>query len=241
MKPVAVILGVGASNGLGAALARRFARGDMEVVVSGRSSEKLELIVDEVSAVGGKIVPCTADATKAEDMDALFDFSARQGDIGAVVYNVGNNAIIPFDELSAEQFETFWRVCCFGGFHTAKAALPHLKKGDGGSLLFTGASASIRGRRNFAHFASAKAALRNLAQALAREYGPEGVHVGHVVIDGVINGEMAGSRFKEYLDALGENGSLEPDDIAEAYWQLHCQPKSAWTHEIDIRPYKEQW
>jgi len=161
--------------------------------------------------------------------------------VGAVVYNAGNNAMIPFDKLDEETFEDFWRVCCLGGFLTAKAALPSLLKSGGGSLIFTGASASLRGKANFAHFASAKAGLRNLAQAIAREYGPKEIHVGHIVVDGVINGERVRSRFGEYLDDLGEDGSLNPDDMAEAYWNMHGQPRNAWTHEIDIRPYKENW
>ena len=111
----------------------------------------------------------------------------------------------------------------------------------GGSMLFTGASASMRGRPNFAHFASSKAGLRMLAQALAREYGPKGVHVAHVVVDGVIDGEIVRTRFGEYLDKLGEDGSLSPDAIAEAFWFLHSQPRSAWTHELDLRPFCETW
>lgn len=241
MADVAVVIGVGVSKGLGAALARRFARGGMDVVVAGRSPDKLARVVDEVAAVGGTAVAKVTDATEACDVEALIDFAATRGEIGAVLHNVGNNAIIAFDDLDAETFETFWRVCCLAGFLTAKVALPHLLQGDGGSLIFTGASASIRGRPNFAHFASAKGALRNLAQSLARDYGPKGVHVGHVVVDGVIDGDQVRSRFGEYLEKLGPNGSINPDDMAEAFWAMHVQPRSAWTHELDIRPYKEVW
>ena len=108
-------------------------------------------------------------------------------------------------------------------------------------MLFTGASASMRGRPNFAHFGSAKAGLRNLAQALAKDYGPRGVHVGHVVVDGVINGEMVRTHFKEYLDHLGEDGSMQPDAIADAFWFMHNQPRNTWTFEVDVRPFKETW
>ena len=125
-------------------------------------------------------------------------------------------------------------------FLAAKAAIPVLLP-NSGSLLFTGASASMRGRPGFAHFSAAKAGLRNMAQALAKEYGPQGVHVGHVVVDGVINGEIVKGFFAEYLENLGEDGSLEPDAIADAFWFLHSQPRNAWTFELDVRPFKETW
>ncbi len=157
------------------------------------------------------------------------------GTVKSVIFNVGNNQPLAFEDLTAELFETFWRTCTLAGFLTAKAALPTLEE-NGGSLLFTGASASMRGRPNFAHFGAAKAALRNLAQALAKDYGPKGVHVGHVVVDGVINGESVRKRFGEYLDQLGEDGSLEPDAIADAYWFMHSQPRNTWTFEVDVRP-----
>ena len=239
-KPVAVIVGVGASRGLGAALARRFAEGGMKVVITGRTAEKIDQIKDEITRAGGKALTHIADATQNEEVKKTFAFAAEQGAIGAVVYNAGNNAIIPFDELSAEMFESFWRLGCFGAFLTAKAALPHLLDG-GGSLLFTGASGSMRGRPNFAHFASAKAALRNLAQALARDFGPRGVHVGHVVVDGLIDGDRLRRLAQSFLDQRGEDGSLNPDHMAEAFWQMHVQPRDAWTHEIDLRPFKEPW
>ncbi len=239
-KPVAVIVGVGASRGLGAALARRFAEGGMKVVITGRTAEKIDQIKDEITQAGGEALTHIADATQNEEVKKTFAFAAEQGAIGAVVYNAGNNAIIPFDELSAETFESFWRLGCFGAFLTAKAALPHLLDG-GGSLLFTGASGSMRGRPNFAHFASAKAALRNLAQALARDFGPRGVHVGHVVVDGLIDGDRLRRLAQSFLDQRGEDGALNPDHMAEAFWQMHVQPRDAWTHEIDLRPFKEPW
>lgn len=241
MGDVAVVVGVGASRGLGAAIARRFAKGGLSVVVAGRTEESLERSVAEILAQGGQANHFRCDASDEGDVAALMSFAAGGGNVAAVVHNVGNNAIIPFENLDAETFEKFWRIGCFAGFLTAKAALPLLERDGGGSLLFTGASASVRGRPNFAHFASAKAGLRNLAQALAREYGPRGVHVGHVVVDGVIDGDMVRSRFGEYLDDLGEDGSLNPDHMAEAYWQMHVQPRDAWTHEIDLRPFKENW
>lgn len=240
MTDVGVVLGVGASRGLGAALVRRYARGGLRVLVVGRTEEKLARVVEEVRAAGGAADRHVADVTSEAQTAEAFAAAAKHGPVRAVVYNAGGNWPIPFEKLTPQQFEEFWRLCCLGGFLTAKAALPLLLP-HGGSLLFTGASASMRGRPLFAHFAAAKAALRTLAQALAREYGPQGVHVGHVVVDGAIDGERLRTLLPAHLEKLGKDGSLDPDAIAEAFWQLHVQPRSAWTHEIDLRPFKETW
>jgi NAD(P)-dependent dehydrogenase (short-subunit alcohol dehydrogenase family) len=212
----------------------------LQVVIAGRSLDRLAKVAGEINSGEGSALYCVTDATQAEDLDNLLAYAAGNGRVTSVVFNVGNNQPLPFSELSADQFEQFWRVCTLSGFITAKAALPVLEK-NSGSLLFTGASASMRGRPDFAHFGAAKAGLRNLAQALAKDYGPRGVHVGHVVVDGVINGEMVRTKFGEYLNTLGEDGSMEPDAIAEAYWFMHTQPRNTWTFEVDVRPYKETW
>jgi NAD(P)-dependent dehydrogenase (short-subunit alcohol dehydrogenase family) len=237
---VAVVIGVSASNGLGAAVARKFAANGMHVVVAGRTRERLDELVEEIKSQGDKASACVADATDKQQLDRLMTEAAAQGTVESVVFNVGNNLPMAFDDLTEEVFENMLRVCTLAGFLTAKAALPVLEQ-NGGSLLFTGASASLWGRPGFGHFSAAKGALRNFAQALAKEYGPRGVHVGHVVIDGVINGDIVRSRFADYLENLGEDGSLEPDAIADAYWYLHSQPRSAWTFELDVRPFKENW
>ena len=161
------------------------------------------------------------------------------------IYSGSNNVTlsgpVPFEDLTPAMFEEFWRIGCYGAFLTAKKAMPILKQQGQGSILFTGASASLRGRPGFGHFAATKAALRNLVQALAREYGPQGIHVAHVVIDGIINGDIVRGRYGEYLESLGEDGSLAPDAIAQAFWVLHTQHRSAWTHELDLRPFNEKW
>lgn len=241
MSETVIILGAGASQGVGGALARRFAKENHHVIVTGRSEEKVQALAREIETAGGSAESMKTDVTSEADQDALFAHAAKRGPIAAVIYNAGNNAIIPFEELTPEVFENFWRVGCFGAFLTAKRAMPLLAKQNRGSLFFTGASGSMRGKPNFAHFASMKAGLRMLAQSLAREYGPKGVHVAHFIIDGVINGEMVRSRFGDYLENLGEDGALSPDAIADAYWQVHSQPRSAWTHEMELRPYKENW
>jgi len=237
-----IILGAGLPDGIGGALARRFAREGLHVVVGGRTLEKVTRTADAIRRAGGSAEPVAVDVTSERSVDGAFSALADRGQaIAAVIYNAGNNRPIPFDELTPDQFEDFWRVGCFGGFLTARRALPLLARQGRGSMLFTGASASLRGKPLFAHFAVAKAGLRSLAQALARDYGPRGVHVAHVVIDGAVNGDRLKRRFPEHLEQLGEDGSLEPDAIAEAFWWLHSQTRSAWTHELDLRPFRENW
>lgn len=241
MSGCTIVLGAGASQGVGGSLSRRFASEGQHVIISGRTTERIEALAQEVSDAGGSAEGISVDVTAEADLDALFEHAAQKGPINAVLYNVGNNAVIPFEKLEPKTVETFWRVGCFGAFLTAKRAVPIMKAQGHGSLFFTGASGSMRGKPNFAHFASMKAGLRMLAQSLAREFGPDGIHVAHFVIDGVIDGEMVRSRFGEYVEKLGEDGCLSPDAIAEAYWHVHSQPKSAWTHEMDLRPFKERW
>ncbi|MEM8768668.1 MAG: SDR family NAD(P)-dependent oxidoreductase [Pseudomonadota bacterium] len=242
MSDSVVILGAGAPNGVGGALTRRFAAEGHHVFVSGRTLGKVEETAAAVNASGGSAEAVAVDVISAADQDALFErVRARGESVAAVLFNAGANMPIPFEELTEAQFEEFWRIGCFGAFLTAKRAMPLLAAQGSGSMLFTGASASMRGRPMFGHFASSKAALRNLAQALGREYGPKGVHVAHVVIDGIVNGDIVQGRFADYLDSLGEDGALDPDAIADAFWALHSQHRSAWTHELDLRPFKETW
>ena len=240
MADVAVVVGVAASDGLGAAIARRFAREGLTLLVAGRTPERLEQVCTEINATGGESHWQKTDATVESEVEALMQRAAQLGVVKSVIFNVGNNQPIAFADLTPDTFEQFWRVCVFSGYLTARAALPILEQ-NSGSLLFTGASASMRGRPGFAHFGSAKAGLRNLAQALAKDYGPKGVHVGHVVVDGGINGERLRSRFSQYMDSLGEDGTLSPNAIADSYWFMHQQPRSVWTFELDVRPYKENW
>ena len=241
MTGTVLVLGAGAAAGVGGALVRRFAAGGHHVIAAGRTQEKVDALAEAVRAAGGSAEGFRVDVTSEAEQDALFARADALGPIASVIYNAGNNAIIPFESLDAATLESFWRAGPLGGFLASQRAMPRMAAAGGGSMLFTGASASMRGRPNFAHFASSKAGLRMLAQALAREYGPKGVHVAHVVVDGVIDGEIVRTRFGEYLDKLGEDGSLSPDAIAEAFWYLHSQPRSAWTHELDLRPFCETW
>ena len=242
MSDSVLILGAGLPDGVGGALARRFAREGLHVVVSGRTLEKVEETAAQIRKQGHAAEAMAVDVTSEQDIDAAFmHIAKRAAPVAAVIYNAGNNAVIPFEELTPDQFETFWRLGAYGGYLAARRAMPLMAGQGSGSMLSTGASASLRGRPNFAHFASAKAALRSLAQSLAKEYGPKGVHVAHVVIDGGVNGDRLKKVFPQWLDALGEDGSLAPDAIADAFWHIHSQHRSAWTFELDVRPFAETW
>lgn len=241
--PTAIIVGVGAEQGLGAALSRRVAAEGYHVLVAGRTPAKVEQVVRAIAASGGSAEPIATDATSEADVIRLFD-RGMAPDVGRapadlVVFNAGNNQRLDFRELSAERFEEFWRIGCFAGFLVGREAARRLVPLGRGTLIFTGASASLRGKPGFAHFAAAKAGLRALSQSMAREYGPLGLHVAHMVIDGGINGDRLRRRYPHLVAERGENGLLDIDAIADAYWHLHRQKPSAWTQELDLRPFKE--
>jgi NAD(P)-dependent dehydrogenase (short-subunit alcohol dehydrogenase family) len=238
-RGVALVIGVGAESGLGAALARRFAREGLRVVVASRTPERLRIVADRIAAAGGAVAIKVADAASEADVAALFDEADRDGDLALVAYNVGNNIAGSAQDTTPELFERLWRQNALGGFVVGREAARRFSQRGQGTILFTGATASLRARPPFLAFAAAKAALRAVAQGLAREFGSRGVHVAHVVIDGVIAGEYAATNFADYARSKGADGVLAVDDIADAYWALHCQNRSAWTHEMDLRPFKE--
>jgi NAD(P)-dependent dehydrogenase (short-subunit alcohol dehydrogenase family) len=242
-KPTAVVVGVGAERGLGAALCRRFAHGGYHVLVAGRTAAKIGKVADTIAATGGSAEPIAIDATCEDDVARLFDRAMAPGEgfelADLVVSNAGNNQRIDFRELTAAQFEDFWRVGCFSGFLVGREAARRLVPLGRGTVIFTGASASIRGKPSFAHFSAAKAGLRMISQSMAREYGPLGIHVAHVVVDGGIDGDRLRNRAPTLIKERGEDGLLGIDAIAENYWHIHRQPRSAWTQEIDLRPFKE--
>lgn len=238
----ALVIGVGSENGVGGAVCRRFAREGLHVVVAGRTEDKVAKVAQAIRAKGGRASHVVGDATRAAGIAHYFDESERVGGVPeVVVYNVGNNRFSPLVDMTDEFFEDLWRVCCFGGFLTGREAAQRMIPAGGGTVIFTGATASMRARPPFTAFASAKAGLRAVAHGMAREFGKQGLHVGHVVIDGVIDGEQVNSRLPQIKDKLGEEGMLRPDDIAEAYWMLHAQPRSAWTLELDLRPDRESF
>ncbi|MAI80331.1 MAG: glucose 1-dehydrogenase [Deltaproteobacteria bacterium] len=237
---VAVVVGVGASEGLGAALSRRFSGEGLHTFVAGRTSEKLEKVVSEIQASGGKATSVTMDTTQPEEVAALLDRAVTDGgSLDLVAYNAGNNRFSPLLEMSDSFFEDLWRVCCFGGFLVGRESARRMLPQGSGSILYTGATASLRARPPFTGFAAAKAGLRAVAEGVAREFGPQGIHVGHVILDGAIDGEILNSRFPTLRESRGEMGMLDLSAIAEAFWNLHRQHPSAWSFEIDLRPYKE--
>lgn len=238
-KGTAVVIGVGSASGLGAALARRFSQEGLRVVIAGRTEERLQAIAGDINRAGGTVLTSVSDATREEDVVVLFDKADSEGDVELVVYNVGNNIAASALDTTPQLFEQLWRQNALGGFIVGREAVRQLAARQKGTILFTGATASLRAKPPYIAFGSAKAGLRAVAQGLAREFGPLGVHVAHVVIDGAIQGDYAALNFPEYVRSKGEDGLLAVEAIADAYWALHCQARSAWTHEIDLRPFIE--
>jgi NAD(P)-dependent dehydrogenase (short-subunit alcohol dehydrogenase family) len=234
----AVISGVGPIEGLGAQLCMRFAKKGLHVLAAGRTQERLDNVVSLVTSNGGSAEAVIADSTDETATEALFDRAGS--DLDVAIYNTGNNTPGRIADMSADFFENSWRVCCFGGFLFGKAAVNRFA-GKGGTLIFTGASASLRGRENFGAFNSSKGALRNLAQAMAKEYGRDGVHVGHVVIDGPIGGEKIMKGLPAYAEKLGPQGMISIEGIVDGYDYLYSQPPRAWTFELDVRTSVEKW
>jgi NAD(P)-dependent dehydrogenase (short-subunit alcohol dehydrogenase family) len=237
---VAWIAGVGAAAGLGAALGRRFSQGGLVVALTGRSGDRIRSVAAEISRNGASVHALPGDVSNAQDVTRLVS-ELPAGALRVAIFNAGNAVRGTPLEITAEQFESTWRGSTLAGFLFARAAVPRLIAAGGGTLLFTGASASLRGRGPFVAFAAAKAGLRSVAQSFAREYGPQGVHVAHVIVDGGIDGERLRTAAPHLAHAVGVDGLLSPEAIAETYWHLHRQHRSAWTHELDLRPYKESF
>jgi NAD(P)-dependent dehydrogenase (short-subunit alcohol dehydrogenase family) len=236
----AVIAGVGPLQGLGATLAKKFAAEGLHVFIAGRSEDKLGQVAEKILQQGGSVTPVIADATVNDDVIHLFELARRDHrSVEIAVYNVDSNFPAPFLETEAEMFSQLWKQNCLGAFLFAKQAIRQMLDGQKGTLFFTGATASLRAKPPFTAFASAKSGLRALAQGLAREFSAQGIHVVHAVIDGVIDGERARQQFPEYVATKDLDGLLKLDAIAETYWALHSQHPSAWTHELDLRPYNE--
>ena len=239
-KCSAVIIGVGPEQGLGASLACYFAGKGLQVFIAGRSEDKLHKIADKIRQQGGSATCVVADATVELEVANLFKQVRSEGyviDIAA--YNVDSNIPSPLLETDTETFTKLWQQNCLGAFFFGKEAVKAMKDRRQGTLFFTGATASLRAKPPFTAFASAKAGLRALAQGMAREFSPQGIHIVHTIIDGVIDGERARDQFPDYVKAKGKEGLLQLDAIVETYWAIHKQHPSAWTHELDLRPFKE--
>ena len=236
------ILVIGAGDATGGAIARRFAREGYVACVTRRDAAKLAPLVDRIRDEGGEAHGFGSDARKEEEMVALVERIERDiAPIEVAVFNIGANVRFPITETTARVYFKVWEMACFSGFLMGREAAKVMLPRGRGTILFTGATASLRGRDGFAAFAGAKHALRALAQSMARELGPKGIHVAHPVIDGAIDTAWIRENFPERYALKAHDGILNPDSIAEAYWQLHRQPRDAWTHEIDLRPWSESW
>ncbi len=236
------ILVVGAGDATGGAIARRFAREGYIACVTRRQADKLAPLVAQIEAEGGTAHAFGSDAREEEAVVELFARIERDiAPIEVAVFNVGANVRFPITEMTARVYRKVWELGCFAGFLMGREAAKAMLARQRGSIFFTGATASLRGREGFAAFAGAKHALRALAQSMARELGPKGIHVAQIIVDGAIDTEFIRDTFPQRYALKAQDGIVAPESIAETYWQLHAQPRNAWTHELDLRPWMETW
>lgn len=237
-----VVLVVGAGDATGGAIAKRFANEGFVACVTRRSADKLQPLVETIQQNGGEAYGFACDARKEEDVIALIeDIETRLGPIEAFVFNIGANVPCSILEETARKYFKIWEMACFSGFLNAREVAKRMVTRERGTILFTGATAGLRGASGFAAFAGAKHGIRALAQSMARELGPRGIHIAHVVVDGAIDTDFIRSNFPEKYATKDQDGILNPDHIAENYWYLHSQPRDAWTFELDLRPWNERW
>jgi short-subunit dehydrogenase len=237
-----VALIVGAGDATGGAIAKRFAREGYVACVTRRSADKLQGLVAEIQAAGGRAHGYGSDARKEEEVVELVRrIEEEVGPIEVLVFNIGANAPSGILEETARKYFKIWEMACLSGFLVGREVARRMVTRQRGTILYTGATASLRGSAGFAAFAGAKHALRALAQSMARELGPKNIHVAHVVVDGAIDTEFIRTSFPEAYARKDQDGILNPDHIADNYWHLHRQPRDAWTFELDLRPWMEKW
>jgi len=242
MNAPGVALVIGAGDATGGAVARRFAREGFTACVVRRHADALAPLVAQIEAAGGRARAFGSDARREEQVLELVETVEREvGPIEVFVFNIGANVPSPVLEETARKYFKIWEMAAFAGFLSAREVARRMVTRGRGTMLFTGATASLRGSANFGAFAGAKHALRALAQSLARELGPQNIHVAHAVIDGAIDTAFIRENFPERYALKDQDGILNPEHIADAYWQLHCQPRDAWTFELDLRPWMERW
>lgn len=238
-RPIALIIGAG--DHLGAAIARRFAREGYYIVATRRRGD-LHTLVNDIQAMGSEATALHSDARDETQVTELVDkVESELGPISVAVFNVGGNVRFSITETTTRVYRKVWEMCALAGFLVGREVARKMISRQQGSIIFTGASASLRGSSGFAAFAGGKHALRALAQCMSRELGPQGIHVAHVVIDGLIENEATKAFLPDLFASKGEDGIIQPDDLAEVYWQIHNQPRSTWTFEQDVRPYAETW
>jgi len=249
-----VCLVIGAGDATGGAVAKRFAREGFTVCVTRRTLDKLQPLLDQIHHAGGVAHGFASDARNEEEVIALIEhIESRIGQIEVLVFNIGANSPNSILTETTRRYTKMWEMACLAGFlngrEVAKRMVSRSSEADQltggisqkGTIIFTGATASLRGSAHFAGFSGGKMALRGLAQSMARELGPLGIHVAHTIIDGAIDTEFIRTLFPERYALKDQGGIINPDHIAEAYWMLHQQPRDAWTHELDLRPYMEKF
>ncbi|WP_017668810.1 SDR family NAD(P)-dependent oxidoreductase [Sandarakinorhabdus sp. AAP62] len=240
MSGAAVVIGAG--DATGGAVAAAFARDGLVAVPVRRTADGLTPLAARIASEGGRCVPIGADARDEEAMIALFDRVEREiGPVEVLVFNIGANSPMGILDETVRRYRKIWEMCALAGFITGREAARRMAPRGRGTIIFTGATASLRGSAGFAGFSGGKFALRSLAQAMARELGPRGIHVVHSIIDGAIDTEFIRSNFPDRYALKSEDGILDPEAIAAEYVRLHHQPRSAWTHEYDLRPWMERW
>ena len=236
----ALFIGVGPLNGLGGQLCKKIAQNNFEVFVAGRTKNSVDKVVDSIVQDGNKAKPIVVNSTDENQVKSMMNEVGSGLDFA--IYNVGNNTPGKIIDMDPSYFRDSWESCCFGGFLFAKEVINvFLNESTPGTLLFTGASASLRGKANFGAFNSAKGALRNLAQALAKEYAENLIHVGHVIIDGGLAGEKIQQRVSDFDQRVKDGRLMDIDSVTDAYMFLYNQNKNAWTFELDVRTSKEKW
>jgi NAD(P)-dependent dehydrogenase (short-subunit alcohol dehydrogenase family) len=243
MSQPKVALIIGAGDATGGAIARRFAREGYFTCVTRRHGDKLASLVARIEQEGGQARAFGSDARREDEVTTLFETIERDiGPIEVLSFNIGGNVRFPIRETTARVYTKVWEMCALSGFLAGREAARVMVPRQKGTILFTGATASVRGGSGYSAFAGGKHALRALAQSMARELGPQNIHVAHVVVDGAIDTDFTRERAPDrYESRKAADGILNPDSIAENYWHLHCQPRDAWTHEIDLRPWSETW
>ncbi len=237
---------IGAGDYIGAAIAERFARGGYRVFGGRRHGDQLSLLKDRIEGRGGAFEGRSLDARDEAQVAAFLAEADADQPLAVAIFNVGANVRFPLVETTERVFRKVWEMACLGGFLTGREAAKLMLARGSGSIFFTGATASMRGGAEYAAFASAKAGLRSVAQTMARELGPQNIHVAHLVIDaGVdtafVRDRITTARGEAALREMAPDTLMEPASIAEAYWMLHAQKRDAWTFELDIRPYAERW
>jgi NAD(P)-dependent dehydrogenase (short-subunit alcohol dehydrogenase family) len=241
-QPVALIIGAG--DATGGAIAKRFAREGYTACVTRRSLDKLQPLLEQIHAEGGRAHGFASDARQEDEVVALVaQIEADIGPIEVLVFNIGANVPCSILDETARKYFKIWEMACLGGFLNGREVAKRMvtRSGRAQTIVFTGATASLRGASHFAAFAGAKHALRALAQSMARELGPRGIHVAHVVVDGAIDTAFIRDNFPERYALKAQDGIIHPDHLADNYWMLHQQPRDAWTHELDLRPWMEKF